>query len=250
MADIYQLCAATVYQDGAFCVPQASIQLPLSDSDSGTEDPVDLGQLIIANALGVTALPAAPNSDGTAEGVVIEGIGGMNGVFVSGWDVRSADVAGELSPGDTCLHGTHSDATKRARFFCKEGLASIVIGSGDLIFTMNQADEEYTMLAWGNVIQITPDSVKLSQGGVDGSPVAWIELKGGAISAVGAVNAGGDTALPLVQSPGLVAALGVVISALTSIGAAPVTGSVLSGLLATLSASVVTAATTKQMSGA
>jgi hypothetical protein len=204
MADIYQLCAATVYQDGAFCVPQASIQLPLSDSDAGTEDPVDLGQLIIANALGVTALPAAPNSDGTAEGVVVEGIGGMNGVCVASWDTRCADVAGEMSNGDTCLHGTHSDATKRAKVFCKENHASMVVGKG-VSLTIDANQKTYTFTGFGCLIQCSETGIKIMDGGTESKPAqCWIELKGGTIFLVGKVIAGGAGAvIPVMTSASL-----------------------------------------------
>lgn len=196
MADIYQLGACTVKKDGAFCIPQASLQLPLDESGD-TFEVSNLGEGPIACALGVTALPAPPADNLAAEGVVIENIGGLTGCCVAAWDTRASDVAGELSPGDTCLHGTHPDATKRARFFAKENLAAVIVGN-DLVLSLDRGNEVVTLTAFGNVLEITPDSVKITQGGVDGSPSAFIQIKDGTIYLAGNVIMGaGAGAIPI-----------------------------------------------------
>jgi hypothetical protein len=245
MPDIYRLGACTVYQDGASCIPQASTQRPLDDGEDESEVE-DLGQVPIACALGVTALPAPPDDNGSAEGVVLEGVGSLTGTCTAAWDVRCADVVGQMSPGDTALHGTHPDATKRSRVFCKNDLAAIIVGN-DMVFSLDRGGKAITLNAWGNLVQITPSAVKISQGT---SAMSWIELKGGAISLVGAVNIGGVTALPLVQSAGLVTALGALATAMNAIGGSPVNGNVLGPAVESLASAIGTSATTKQSTGA
>lgn len=254
MPDIVSLGAAKTYdpETGAYTIPQATVRRVVNPDDP--TDVEDYGSLPITCALGVTAIPAAADetTGACAEGVLIEGVGGTNGTIVAAHDTRCADVAGQMSGGDTAVHSTGGDATKRSVAFCKENAYAVVIGGGgekQVIFQLDRGGEAVTLSAWGNLIQITPDVVKLSQGGVDGSPLAWIEIKGGAISLVGAVNTGGITALPLQQSAGLVAAIGVVAAAMTALGAAPVTGTAMAGLLATMGTSVAATAT-KQMTGA
>jgi hypothetical protein len=248
MPDIISLGAAKTYEPntGNYSIPQASIRRVINPNDPS--DVEDFGSLPIACALGVTALPAAADetTGACAEGVLIENVGGMNGVVAAAWDVRCSEVAGQMSPGDTALHSTGGTAAKRSRVFCKEDSASIIVGN-DMVLTLNRGGEEVTLAAWGNLIQITPDAVKISQGT---TALAWIEIKGGAISLVGSVNVGGTAALPLVQSAGLVAALGVLAGAMNALGGSPVTGTALGGALTTLAASVTSASTTKQTTGA
>jgi hypothetical protein len=250
MPDIVSLGAAKTYdpETGTYTIPQATVRRVVNPDDP--TDVEDYGSLPITCALGVTAIPAAADeaTGACAEGVLIEGVGGTNGTIVAAHDTRCADVAGQMGPGDTCLHGTHPDKAKRVVFMAKEDLAAIIVGN-DMVFTLDRGGEAITITAWGNTLQMTPDSVILSQGGVEGSPMSWIELKGGAVSIVGAVNAGGTTALPLIQSAGLVAAIGALAAAMTAVGAAPVTGTVLAGALATLGTATAASAT-KQMTGA
>lgn len=204
MADILSLGASKVYDAaGGYTIPQANIRRALSPDDP--TDVEDLGSLPIACALGVTALPAATDEDTGVgpEGVVIGNVGGLNGCCVAAWDTRCAEVAGQLTAGDTCLHGTHADSAKRARVFCKEDLAAIIVGN-DLVFTLDRANKAVTITGWGNVIQMTEDSVKLSQGGIDGSPCAFIEIKGGTIYLAGNVILGAGTVpLPVMYGTSL-----------------------------------------------
>lgn len=249
MAEIVSLGAGATYSSatGVYSVPTANVR---RDIDYENDDVEDFGECKIACCLGVTAIPAAVNEETGegAEGLLVPGCGGEVGHVVAAWDTRAADVVGQMGPGDSCLHGTHTDSTKRTKFFAKEDLAAILVGN-DMVLTMDRDGEAITISAWGNVFQMTPDSVVISQGGVDGSPVAWIEIKKGSVSIIGSTTVGGTTALPLVQATGLVAALDVLAGAMTSIGAVPVTGNALATALATLSASVAVAAT-KQIVGA
>lgn len=198
MPDVYSLGPSVVYTDErGFTVPISSAQRIIDEDGASVRDLEDWGEVKVSCALGLTALAAPSDEDGTGpEGVIIENIGGLDGHCVAAWDVRCASVVGEMSPGDTCLHGTHLDASKRARVFCKENLLALLVGD-DLAFVLDNGDEsvdpprekQVSLMAFGHGFQITEDGIKFA--GKDG--VTWWELFDGAHAIVGPVALGGAT---------------------------------------------------------
>jgi hypothetical protein len=201
--DLCSLGASTVVNDaGQYGLARASCQRIIEENVSDKEKGEDFGEMPIACALGITALPAPPSDDGTcAEGIIEPDVGGFPGVVVAAWDARTTDVAGQLSPGDTCLHGTHADATKRAKVFCKENLAAVIVGN-DLALTLDRGAKAVTLAAFGHVLQVSENSILLAEK----SGGNWIELKGGNNSIVGPTCIGGPGAVAVVQAAPLAVA--------------------------------------------
>jgi hypothetical protein len=196
--DICALGAARVANDnGQFGLPRASLLRIVEDDGSNSGRGEDLGEMPISCALGVMALPAPADAKGHAEGVFDTNVGGFPAAVVAAWDARCVDVAGQLSAGDTAVHGTHSDATKRAVLFCKENAAAVIVGN-DLVLSLDRGQKAVTLAAFGHVLQVS------DSGGIliaEKSGGNWIELKGGNNSIVGPTVIGGPTAVPIQLLP-------------------------------------------------
>lgn len=93
-------------------------------------------------ALGVSAVPFPPTEEGAAEAVNDESIAGLNGAIVAARDTRTANIAGRLSPGDTCVYSTGplqaallllKEATRQAALIIKTkgGKNSMLLLDGD-----------------------------------------------------------------------------------------------------------------------
>ena len=94
-------------------VPEVEAVDLLADGDGANlpENRTPLGKVPMYQALGVSSMPYAPDSDNTswAEGVVIRNVGGWNMVCVGARDHRCAKIYGNLQPGDTVIHCTGPD---------------------------------------------------------------------------------------------------------------------------------------------
>lgn len=164
-------------------------------------------QAPLFQCLGVTAIPEEPSEEGHAEGVVMQPCGPYVAGVIGGSDTRCADVFGKMKKGDTTLHGTHKDKTKRARVFCKENLIAILVGNDTSIvldrgtgaFTINDKN--------GNQIEMSAaNGIYMGEAGG-----AWIQLKDGKITQgqsgltlAGAVTIGDATAMPIAHSVPLI----------------------------------------------
>src|SRR4051812_3021453 len=84
-------------------VPTTQATSPLTD---GEDDVEQYGEIEMMSQLGVDACPAEADDSGQAQGVVCESIGGSTAVCIGAIDRRNADIYGNLSPGDTCVHAT------------------------------------------------------------------------------------------------------------------------------------------------
>lgn len=126
--------------------------------DAGTPEdgPEDYGQIDVISSLGVTARPAPANENGAAEGVVADGIGGVEGVLLGARDRRSiAKVLGELGPGETCLHSTGEDFD--SRIFCKDQSVAIVVGD-DLAFVLDRKNKKVSLAAFGHMFELSEEN--------------------------------------------------------------------------------------------
>jgi hypothetical protein len=159
------------------------------DESSDTRE--DLGEMPLMFGLGLTALPAAPDESGQAEGVAIEGVGGFNACAVGGRDTRCADVAGKLKPGETCIHNTGGTPETRSRVLLKENCASIIVGN-NLTLILDRKNSKIQITGFGHIFEMSAAQgiVMGAKGGKNG-----IQLKeDGSVTIWGtSVNLGGMT---------------------------------------------------------
>jgi hypothetical protein len=196
--DLCTLGASTVVNaTGQYGLARASCQRLIDDDAPNAEKGEDLGEMPIGCALGLTALPAPPDASGAAEGIYERDVGGFGAVVVAGWDARAREVAGQMSPGDTCLHGTHSDATKRAKVFCKSNHLSLLVGNDVAVVIERENDPANSrkpsvkINAFGQSFEMSAENGILLAG--DGG--AYIQIKGGSIAIVGNVALGNSGAI-------------------------------------------------------
>lgn len=148
--DLVKLGAATLNENGE---PVVQGHNPVEDSDADTET---YGEIDMASALGVWALPAAADDDGHAEGVLLFGCGGASAVCVGGRDVRvSRDVIAQLGPGETCLGATGKGFDSRV--FCKDQAVSIVVGD-DTILHLSRKEQKFVVAVAGALIEISEEN--------------------------------------------------------------------------------------------
>jgi len=135
-------------------LPVAQCVNPAGDDQDDVEH---FAEVDMFGALGVTALPAPKDDDGVVEGVVLRSCGGTDAICVAARDERSADVVGQLAPGETALHSTGKDFG--ARVFCKDQHISLVISQppggsgGDYIFMLDRITGQATLSAAGHIIE-------------------------------------------------------------------------------------------------
>jgi hypothetical protein len=172
-------------------VPVVTAQNPSTDESFGAVNMV--------SQLGVAALPAESNDDGSCEGVVITPCGGMNAVCVGQTDRRTAGVYGNLSAGDTCLHATGPGAVSQV--LCKAKKRQTVLatkGTDDkqMLVVLDGKNDRITITGFGHVIDMSrKDGISL----VDSTGKAGIQIKDGTVSVFGEVVLGGRTADPALK---------------------------------------------------
>lgn len=169
--------------------------------ETGLDDETEpLGTAPMLTCLGVTALPAAPQKSGHAEGIVMSPCGPYVSAIIGANDTRCAEVYGQSKAGDTCLHNTGGEADTRARVFCKENLVAILVGN-DTAVVIDRKTKAITINdASGNQFEMS-DANGFYFGEKGG---AWLTLKGGqvnlagsGITIAGAANIGAAAAMPL-----------------------------------------------------
>ena len=202
MADVDTLGAARVDNpDGPFTSPVCHTTIEV-DEATGTRE--DMGEIPLMFALGLTALPAAPDEKGQADGVALEGAGGFNACVVGGRDTRCSDVAGKLKPGDTCLHNTGGTGETRARVLLKENCAATIVGN-DLVQILDRKNSKYQVIGFGHIFEISAGQgiVMVPKGGKcgiqlkeDGSVTIW-----GTKVNLGGMSAPGTPATAVLMGP-------------------------------------------------
>ncbi len=145
--DVVQL--GTSHVDEETGAPVAQAVNPIGEDETDVEQHGDVDLMC---ALGVTALPAPKTKAGVAEGVILKGCGGTEGVCVGARDTRSNKVVGELAPGETCLHSTGDGFDSRV--FCKEELVSIVVGN-DIVMTLDRAAKKIQIAGFGAMFEMS-----------------------------------------------------------------------------------------------
>lgn len=202
MADLYTLGASRVVNaDGSFTSPVCHVTLEV-DEATGTRE--DMGEVPLMFALGLTSLPAAPDENGQADGVALEGVGGFNSCVVGGRDTRCSDVAGKLKPGETCVHNTGGTSETRARVLLKENCAAIIVGN-DLVQMLDRKNQKIQIIGFGGVFEMSKAQgiVMTPKGGKcgiqlkeDGSVTIW-----GATVNLGGLSAPGTPATAVLMGP-------------------------------------------------
>lgn len=150
--DIYTGGAARVVDaDGNNILPVVRAQLQI---DPAVDDAEDYGEIPLMPCLGITSLPVVPDATGKFEMVCASGVGGYNAVCIGGHDSRCVDVVGQLRPGETAIHNTGGDATKRSRAFFKENCASIIVGN-DLVLMLDRKNSKITITGFGHIFEMS-----------------------------------------------------------------------------------------------
>lgn len=186
-------------------LPRASMQRFIDDDAPDGEKSEDYGEMPQAFALGFMALPSPASEDGTCAELVYETeVGGLPAIAIGGLDARCADVAGKLTPGDTVVFGTHTDATKRAKVLCKENALSLLVGN-DLLLQLDRENKVFTISGFGALFQFDDEQVVIA----DPQGKGFIKMKNGVITLSGNVvlgNAAAGNVLPIAigPSPGVV----------------------------------------------
>ena len=90
--------------------------------------------------LGLTAVPAPKNDNGSAELLVGGPVGGLNEVAIGGRDTRSAPKLGGLKPGDTVLHSTDPETDSQFGAMGKDRKAVMFAREADGTMAMLMID--------------------------------------------------------------------------------------------------------------
>lgn len=205
------------------CDPTTGAPVVRVGQDIGDDELSDYGETPMVQALGITAIPAATTDEGHAEGILLEDIGGLNGVVIGGRDTRTADITGTMGPGETCVHSTGFPTESQSAVHLKEDLASIVVGN-DLVFSLDRGTETVTLSAFGHCVQVDASGIKLA----DKSGSCWIELADGKVNIVGTTSIyggaviGNAAAMPVALATPLVTYLTALEVVLNTVAAATV----------------------------
>lgn len=148
-------------------------------------DAPDFGKAPLMAALGVAARPAPANDKGSAQGVAVDGLGGIDGAVIAAHDPRAAKVYGEISAGETAVFATGDGFDSRA--LCKEQLFAIVVGD-DYVVTVDRKNKSINIACPGGMIQV---SAKTGITLCDSSGNGSLRLDGGTSALLGQVILGG-----------------------------------------------------------
>ena len=182
------------------------------------DDQEPFGEVPLMQCLGVSSLPYPPDDTGYAEGVMLEGVGGLPGVIVAAWDTRTFSLFGSLEAGDTVLHSTGPN--KAAQVICKEKKKQVVLASKgtdgkQILVIVDGKNDSVQITGFGMMFQMSPDGIVLETGGCGISlhPQHGIQLRG-------AVQIGG-----MVVPPGMSMAVAAIPqwAALSALAGGPIT---------------------------
>ncbi len=170
----------------------------LSDEEGDAEN---FGTLPVFSALGVTAMPYPKTADGNVQAVVATDIPGENGAIVGMRDTRTADIVGNLKPGDTVLHTTGPRRAAQVQLKEDKQIAALVSKSstGDTIAVTVDGDGDQVQIVtpWGYWELSKANGAVLSSETGEAS----IQVKGKVVCITGQIVLGGrTTTAPLLSS--------------------------------------------------
>lgn len=158
------------------------------------DDQEPFGTVPVMQCLGLASLPYPPSDEGYAEGILIEGVGGLPGIIVGAWDTRTFSIFGTLEPGDTVLHSTGPNKAAQCLLKEKKKQAALMSKGPDgkqMMVLVDGKNGKIQLLAFGNVIEMSKDGINLSCGanGItitdDGVHIRGTVLVGGMVAPPG-----------------------------------------------------------------
>jgi hypothetical protein len=128
-------------------LPKLQATSEVTDGD----DAESFGELATFGVPCVTWLPAASSDAGHCEALVARDIGGMDAAVIGARDERSAGVTANMAAGESCLHSTGPGYD--SRFFCKNQVAAMVVGS-DMSIVVDRNAGTITLHAKGSQLTL------------------------------------------------------------------------------------------------
>ena len=167
-------------------LPLIQATVPITDDENDYES---FGEVASYQALGVTALPAAPTSAGSAEGIILRDVGNFNGAIVGARDGRCSGVVASMQPGDTVLHSCDPNAKAQIRCHANQQIALVTEGTDGktMLQLLDGKNDKITITAFGGLIEMTPEGISI----VAPKSEASILLRGDQITLLGKVQLGG-----------------------------------------------------------
>lgn len=180
--DVAILGASTISKTGT---PKIQASTPVDNDDDDTDS---FGQLDLFQSLGVTSVPWPKDKDGYAEGAVARGAGNRDGIIVGARDTRTANVVGNIEPGDTIVHSTGPAQAAQVQLKEKRRQVAIVTkrkNDEGIAIVLDGVGDSVQILAFGAVFEMKPGEITMSNG-----RGATIALQGGNICLMGNVVLG------------------------------------------------------------
>ena len=155
------------------------------------DDNESFGEVASFQALGVTALPAAPTSTGSAEGIILRDVGNLNGAIVGARDGRCAGVVAAMQPGDTVLHSCDPNAKAQVRVHANKQIVMITEDSDakTMLLMLDGKNDKITITAFGGIIEMTPEGLNIV---APGGKASILMSEEGDIRIHGKVQIGGN----------------------------------------------------------
>lgn len=118
----------------------------------------------VYSQLGFCAMPWPADDDGSAQGVVLKGLSGLDGCCVGANDTRvGKKVFGEMAPGEACMFATGKDF--ESRIFCKKRSVVIVV-SNDAVVVFDREQEKFQVAIAGHIIESSKENgISLAESG-------------------------------------------------------------------------------------
>ena len=188
--DICQINTSKLDEESNLPLIQASVPI------TNDEDYESFGEVASYQALGLTALPYAPDENGAAEGVVLRDVGAFNGAIIGARDERCASVVATMRAGDAALHSCDPEAKAQVRCHANRQVALVTEGTdgNTMLQLLDGKNDKITISAFGGLIEMTPDGINIVAPGSKAS----ILMTGDQITLLGKVQLGGNVPSHLV----------------------------------------------------
>ena len=115
----------------------------------------------VFQCLGVTSLPYQADTDGDgevtdgAQGIMLTGIAGADGVLIGARDTRHDNPAGAMAPGETCVHSTGKGF--ESRLLCKDQLVCLIVGD-DTVLVLDRKERKFQVAIDGMIIEASREN--------------------------------------------------------------------------------------------
>jgi len=159
------------------------------------EDVEPYGDIEMISQLGVSAVAAAADDAGQAQGIACEGVSGTNATCIGGIDRRNASIYGNLKPGDTCLHATGPKAVAMCLMKAEKRQAILATkGSDDtqILVVLDGKNDKIQITAFGAILEL---SKKGGWSCFDDTGKGW-HLSDGTLHITAALHIGGLVPAP------------------------------------------------------